>query len=232
MINFKRRTVKIIALISAIMLIGGMISIPAFADEEPIDFGQFYGVVDTESLNVRAYASTDAPVVAELTNKQQVRVNWIEPEWVCVAYNNDGLMGYVSNEYIQVFEGELPETPICTIGDALVADAMKYLGTPYVWGGTTPVGFDCSGLMQYVFRELGYSLSRTTYTQVKEGVPVSADNLQPGDLLFFGSATSPSHVGMYIGDGKYIHAPHTGDVVKISELSSRSDFSAARRMLY
>lgn len=115
-------------------------------------------------------------------------------------------------------------------GNSLVNSAKKYLGTPYVWGGTSPDGFDCSGLMQYVYKQNGINIGRTTYDQIKEGRAVSRDQLQPGDLVFFGTSSDPHHVGMYIGDGQYLHAPRTGDVVKISSLSSRSDYLTARRM--
>lgn len=107
----------------------------------------------------------------------------------------------------------------------------KYLGVPYVWGGTTPKGFDCSGLMQYVYNEVGIKISRTTYTQVKEGIEVSKDNLRPGDLVFFAKCGNVHHVGMYIGNGNMIHAPQTGDVVKIVSLSSRKDYLTARRII-
>lgn len=116
-------------------------------------------------------------------------------------------------------------------GEQVVTEAKKYLGTPYVYGGTTTSGFDCSGLVQYVYKRLGYNLSRTTYTQVKEGNYVEKNNLQLGDLVFFGSASSPHHVGIYVGNNSYIHAPQTGDVVKISSLSSRSDYATARRIV-
>lgn len=115
-----------------------------------------------------------------------------------------------------------------SLGNLLVQTAKKYLGIPYVWGGTTPSGFDCSGLMQYVYRECGISISRVTYTQEYEGVDVTGQNLQPGDLVFWGARGNTYHVGMYIGNGQYIQAPQTGDVVKISTLGS---YSVARRII-
>lgn len=126
-------------------------------------------------------------------------------------------------------EGSL-NIPSSGYGNAAVSIASKYLGVPYVWGGTSPSGFDCSGLVQYTYRQLGVSLPRTTYEQVNRGTPVSRSQLQPGDLVFFGSASSPHHVGIYVGNGCYIHAPRTGDVVKISSLSGRSDYCAGRRI--
>lgn len=111
----------------------------------------------------------------------------------------------------------------------VVGIAFKYLGVPYVWGGTTPAGFDCSGFVQYVYREAGINISRTTYTQIAEGYPVS--DLQPGDLVFFGSYSAPYHVGIYIGNGQYIHSPMEGDVVKVAELQYRGDYCGARRYL-
>jgi cell wall-associated NlpC family hydrolase len=111
----------------------------------------------------------------------------------------------------------------------VVGVAMRYLGVPYVWGGSTPHGFDCSGLVMYAFAQVGISLPHSSYAQFAMGTPVSIGQLQPGDLVFFAGA---SHVGIYIGGGQFIHAPHTGDVVKISSLTGwySSEFAGGRRI--
>jgi NlpC/P60 family len=121
----------------------------------------------------------------------------------------------------------LPSAPLLglptngTVGAKAVQIAMQYLGIPYVWGGDDPLtGFDCSGLTMYVYAQLGIQLTHYTGSQFYEGARVPPWALQPGDLVFFEpSARGPQHEGMYIGGGKFIHAPHTGDVVKISSLS-------------
>lgn len=110
-------------------------------------------------------------------------------------------------------------------GNAIVNYAYQLLGKPYVYGATGPNSFDCSGFTQYVFKNAaGINLSRTTYTQINEGVPVSRENLQPGDLIF----THAGHVGIYVGNNQFIHAPRTGDVVKVSSVYK---FYAARRIV-
>jgi cell wall-associated NlpC family hydrolase len=111
----------------------------------------------------------------------------------------------------------------------VVGIAMRYLGVPYVWGGSTPRGFDCSGFVAYVFAQIGVSLPHSSYAMYGMGTPVSMSQLQPGDLVFFSGA---SHMGIYIGGGQFIHAPHTGDVVKISSLSGyySSAFAGGRRL--
>lgn len=102
--------------------------------------------------------------------------------------------------------------------------AEQYLGVPYVWGGTSPRGFDCSGLTQYVYNECGISIPRTAGTQKNVGESVALGELVCGDLIFWGS----HHVGIYIGDGLYIHAPHSGDVVRVAEVAKRPPTSAKR----
>jgi len=109
--------------------------------------------------------------------------------------------------------------------------ALGQLGTPYVWAGSQPGGFDCSGLVMWAFGQVGVALPHSSYAQYGYGVPVSRDQLQPGDLVFFDGL---GHVGIYIGGDQFVHAPHTGDVVKISSLDEAwyaSTFVGARRIL-
>jgi cell wall-associated NlpC family hydrolase len=112
----------------------------------------------------------------------------------------------------------------------VVGIAMRYLGVPYVWGGSSPSGFDCSGLVAYAYGQMGVSLPHYTGALWNVGVAVSRSDLQPGDLVFFDGL---GHVGIYIGGGQFIHAPHTGDVVKISSLGESwyaSTYVGARRV--
>ena len=113
---------------------------------------------------------------------------------------------------------------------SVVSYAYNFIGTPYSWGGSSPsTGFDCSGFTKYVYSHFGVSLGRSTYNQINNGVQVSKEDLQPGDLLFFGSNNDPQHTGIYVGGNSYIHSPRTGDVVKVSPMT-RGDFITARRV--
>ncbi|WP_276926753.1 glucosaminidase domain-containing protein [Parvibacter caecicola] len=127
-------------------------------------------------------------------------------------------------------EGE-PVMEQRTVAD-LLSEVTSHLGTPYVWGGADPItGFDCSGLMQYSLREaMGVDIPRTTYFQWRVGETVQFDDLQPGDLLFFDNDGDIHHVAMYLGDGYYIHAPHTGDVVRVTAMEDNMP-SFAQRVL-
>lgn len=117
--------------------------------------------------------------------------------------------------------------------DNLVTYAETFLGLPYVWGGTTPAGFDCSGFVQYVYRHFGITIPRVSQDQYRVGTSVSQSNLQPGDLVFFagsdGSMSSPGHVGMYVGGGTMIESPYTGASIRIVPMSRR-DYVGAKRI--
>ena len=113
--------------------------------------------------------------------------------------------------------GSYNPPPAGTLGQQAAAIAQQYLGVPYVWGGASPSGFDCSGLVVYVYGRLGVSLPHYTVSLWNSGAHVSRDQLAPGDLVFFYSL---DHVGIYLGGGLFIHAPHTGTVVQISSLNS------------
>lgn len=114
---------------------------------------------------------------------------------------------------------------------AVVEEAKRHLGKAYVWGATGPDTFDCSGLVQYVYRSVGVSLPRTTYDQVKKGTYVPKGQEQPGDLVFFGPNNAPTHVGIYVGNGVYIHAPQENEFVRYDDLSRRRNYCQARRII-
>ena len=119
-------------------------------------------------------------------------------------------------------------------GQKLVECAKQYLGVPYVWGGSSPSGFDCSGFVQYVARQCGYTVGRTVSQQWPYGVQVNRSELQPGDIVFFANTYTSglSHVGIYVGDGQFIHASSNGGVM-YSDLNSNyysSHYYGARRL--
>jgi len=111
----------------------------------------------------------------------------------------------------------------------VVGIAMQYLGRPYVWGGASPSGFDCSGFVMYVYAQVGVSLPHNAAMQYGYGSAVSRSELQPGDLVFFNGL---GHMGIYIGGNQFIHSPHTGDVVKISSITGwyEDTWYGARRL--
>jgi cell wall-associated NlpC family hydrolase len=129
----------------------------------------------------------------------------------------------------------LPPTAKAKVSQVLNL-ASEYLGTPYAWGGESPTGFDCSGLAQYLYAKVGIKIPRTTYTQFESGLSVPSGKLQAGDLVFFKGGGSkdglPGHVGIFVGGGMFVEAPHTGDVVKVSKLSGYPGYMGARRYVH
>jgi peptidoglycan DL-endopeptidase CwlO len=128
-------------------------------------------------------------------------------------------------------QSSAPSGSLVMVGSSKAAQALKiatrYLGVPYVWGGESPGGFDCSGLVQYVFAQVGINLPRVAADQQNVGAAVSRDALQPGDLVFFGNPAH--HVGIYAGNGAMINAPYTGAVVRYDSID-RSAYAGARRV--
>ena len=151
--------------------------------------------------------------------------------WYRVTYS--GSEGYVYKTYLSTSSGGSTQSGE---GARLIAEAKKYLGVPYVYGGTSPSGFDCSGFVYYVYRQCGYSITRTATAQNGNGRYVSRDSLQPGDIIiFYNSAMSGiGHSGLYVGDGQFIHASSGSGKVVISSLSStyyNTHYYSARRVV-
>lgn len=182
-----------------------------------------YGLVDTDgsSLNMRAAAGTSYDTVASIPGGTVLELEGVDNGWYKVTYS--GKTGYVSSDYITITtEPDATETASSDLGAQIVAYAEEYLGTPYVLGGNGPNQFDCSVFTKYVYSHFGYTLNRTATDQLQNGVSVSKDELQPGDLVFFKYRTSKpvSHVGIYIGNGEFIHASTNRYVVQIDQMES------------
>ncbi len=188
-------------------------------------------VVNADVLNVRSGAGTNYAVSTVARYGSKLPIISYTNGWYNVKVGN--IVGYISGDYVSVTDESQGSTPLVRetalvesnyTGEDIVAKAKEYLGVPYLWGGFTPVGFDCSGIVQYVYKQLGISLERTTYYQVHQGVVVGRNELRPGDLLFFTTndddPTDISHVGIYTGNDMFIQAPKPGDSVRISNLNS------------
>ncbi len=214
--------------------IQGYVSADHLTVETTYDQPLAYGRVDIQSgtLNIRADATTDSAKVGSLQNRALLPLNAFKDGWFKTEMN--GVVGYVSGDYVTVVNGEgkradEPVLDAASLERQIVDYAKQFLGTPYIYGGSTPSGFDCSGFTSYVYRHFGYSLTRTSASQLSNGRGVSLEELRPGDLICFrsyGSSKAATHVGIYVGDNQYIHSPRTGDVVKISDLSTATSDKA------
>ena len=158
-----------------------------FKEKENVELG--YGVVESGSVNLRSAPGVDSNLLATLDEGETAYIIGFNCGWYKVQY--EGQTGYIRSDLLALTEAPkynsqtiVGEAPVVqTEGQKLVAKAKEYLGTPYVWGGTTTSGFDCSGFTQYVYKQLGYSIKRTAAQQLTCGTAVT--NLQPGDLVFF-----------------------------------------------
>ena len=198
-------------------------------------------VTASDFLSVRRTASIGDNVMGAIYPNNTLQIYGTEGEFYKIKYDNK--WGYIYKLYVSVAyapedkaqyikDGQQYETQ--TTGNNLVSYSNKFMGTPYLWGGATPAifnttgkylsgGFDCSGLVQYSYKNFGINLPRTTMDQINKGTAINIDNLQNGDLVFFTTNTAApaqvSHVGIYIGNNKFMHSPKPGDVIKISELT-------------
>ena len=200
-----------------------------------VDTDLGYGKVDADgsTLNMRAGASTSFDSLCSIPSGTVLELEGIYEGWYKVTYA--GNTGYVSSDYITITTEPATSTS-SALGEQIVALAKQYLGTPYVLGGNGPSSFDCSGFTKYIYAQFGYTLNRTATDQLQNGVSVSRDELQPGDLVFFKYNTSKpvSHVGIYIGNGEFIHASTNRYVVQIDQMNTghyANVFVYARRIL-
>lgn len=179
------------------------------------------GIITGSGVNVRKGPSTDTEVLTKLSAGKIVDLIELRDGWYKIKTGE--IEGFVSGDYIR----EYVPAASSAIGDQAAALAMSFLGVPYVYGGASPSGFDCSGLTLYVYKQFGYNLSHSASAQwANSGVFVERSELQPGDLVMFcdpsrSNGKACSHVGIYIGNNEFIHASSgsSGKYVKISSLS-------------
>ena len=210
------------------------------------------GKVTADVLNIRSAPKSGSTSLGTASHGAVLTVTGIEGSWFAVSYN--GVSGYVASQYVLICSPstadtsapETPEetpaetpadTPAATVsGSEIVSLAQQYLGVPYVYGGSSSSGFDCSGFTMYVFSQLGVKLPHGATSQLSYGASVSRSELQPGDLVFFQDyGAVASHVGIYIGGDQFIHASssyYNGHCVVISSLTEtyyNSHYYTARR---
>lgn len=176
------------------------------------------GWVDGSDVRMRAAAGTDSEIVRVTTYGESVEILGVDGEWYKVSAG--GKTGYIRGDYVSFTEPDPSQVPAAgSIGEQIVAFAEQFLGTPYVWAGSSPSGFDCSGFVSYVFKNFGYTVNRTAASMYTNGVAVDKSELQIGDAVFFASSSeSIGHVGIYIGDGEFIHSSSGCGYVTISGL--------------
>lgn len=176
------------------------------------------GWVDGSDVRMRAAAGTDSEIVRVTTYGESVEILGVDGEWYKVSAG--GKTGYIRGDYVSFTEPDPSQAPAAgSIGEQIVAFAEQFLGTPYVWAGSSPSGFDCSGFVSYVFKNFGYTVNRTAASMYTNGVAVDESELQIGDAVFFASSSeSIGHVGIYIGDGEFIHSSSGCGYVTISGL--------------
>lgn len=192
--------------------------------------------VNTETLNVRAEKSTEAAVLSQVGNSEAFTVNSVADGWVEISV--DDSVGYISQDYVTLAQA-LPTAKtieqvkygdgVSDVRASVVSYALQFVGNRYVWGGTSlENGVDCSGFTMRILGKYGISLPHSSKAQPSYGTKISASDAKPGDLFFYGSGSSISHVAIYIGNGQIVHASNKRDGIKVSNAFYRSPICVAR----
>lgn len=192
--------------------------------------------VNTETLNVRAEKSTDAAVLSQVGNSEAFTVNSVADGWVEISV--DDSVGYISQDYVTLAQA-LPTAKtieqvkygdgVSDVRASVVSYALQFVGNRYVWGGTSlEKGVDCSGFTMRILGKYGISLPHSSRAQPSYGTKISASEAKPGDLFFYGSGRSISHVAIYIGNGQIVHASNKRDGIKVSNAYYRNPICVAR----
>ena len=192
--------------------------------------------VNTETLNVRAEKSTEAAVLSQVGNSEAFTVNSVADGWVEISV--DDSVGYISQDYVTLAQA-LPTAKtieqvksgdgVSDVRASVVSYALQFVGNRYVWGGTSlENGIDCSGFTMRILGKYGVSLPHSSKAQPSCGTKISASDAKPGDLFFYGSGSSISHVAIYIGNGQIVHASNKRDGIKVSNAFYRSPICVAR----
>lgn len=192
--------------------------------------------VNTETLNVRAEKSTEAAVLSQVGNSEAFTVNSVADGWVEISV--DDSVGYISQDYVTLAQS-LPTAKtieqvkygdgVSDVRASVVSYALQFVGNRYVWGGTSlENGIDCSGFTMRILGKYGVSLPHSSKAQPSCGTKISASDAKPGDLFFYGSGSSISHVAIYIGNGQIVHASNKRDGIKVSNAFYRSPICVAR----
>ncbi len=192
--------------------------------------------VNTETLNVRAEKSTEAAVLSQVGNSEAFTVNSVADGWVEISV--DDSVGYISQDYVTLAQA-LPTAKtieqvkygdgVSDVRASVVSYALQFVGNRYVWGGTSlENGVDCSGFTMRILGKYGVLLPHSSKAQPSCGTKISASDAKPGDLFFYGSGSSISHVAIYIGNGQIVHASNKRDGIKVSNAFYRSPICVAR----
>ena len=176
------------------------------------------GYITGNNVRFRSGASMSASILGEYNYGTALTITGTSGDWTAVTIN--GQAGFVYSQYVAEGTINVSTGGGSELGEQIAQYALQYVGYPYVWGGTSPAGFDCSGFVQYVYKQFGYSLNRIACDQALNGVAADINNLQPGDVLcFYSGGDYIGHVGIYIGDNKFVHASTSTTGVIVSELS-------------